>query len=373
MTFERNVRNWLIFVGVVPLLLAFRCPGAEPSATARSSSTSSANSTGGGGAGGETMTPNSTSTAGGEAQSVTSTGGSGGGGGGDPGPCDGGIPLEELDATVAAKAIGLCDVLGAAWTMADGSPATMVPAASYHLGHGVMNQFGANVFPREGGQMLAISSGTARSPGDLDYQDPIGFDKMYQTVPPDGIPQEPSVCPSVVYGNSYDDIALEVTVKAPNWAEAFSFDSNYFTYEWPSYVCNSYVNPFVALMYPASTPRSSSNVIFDNQGDFIGSHTNLITVCDCANEPPCNAGGLVFACGQGSNMLLNTGYEGHAATGWMQTVVPITLVGSPGSDVLFTVRFATYDIGDGAYDSLVLIDNWQWVADFIEHSTTPAP
>ena len=62
---------------------------------------------------------------------------------------------------------------------------------------------------------------------------------------------------------------------------------------------------------------------------------------------------------QGTNtaLLAGTGFDvwGDAAsTGWLRTTVPVT------GGTTITIRILIYDVGDGASDSSVLLDNFLW-------------
>jgi len=59
--------------------------------------------------------------------------------------------------------------------------------------------------------------------------------------------------------------------------------------------------------------------------------------------------------------------SGGGATGWLTTQAPVT----PGETI--TLQFMIWNTGDQAYDSSVLIDNWQWVPSATSVSTTRPP
>src|SRR5262249_168190 len=63
--------------------------------------------------------------------------------------------------------------------------------------------------------------------------------------------------------------------------------------------------------------------------------------------------------------LASTGFDGHAATGWLQTQAPVT----PGSEI--TLLLTIWDSGDGVLDSTVLLDKFAWSADPPTGPTTP--
>ena len=119
--------------------------------------------------------------------------------------CDQALVLDVADAVLAAGAIELCKHSGgaddwglvtAAWVQSDGSapPASAQENASFHLGHGVMPDFGPNVPVRAGNTMLVLSNGTARRPIDPGYQLVTGGAKGYQSPLPAGFPKDSSTC-----------------------------------------------------------------------------------------------------------------------------------------------------------------------------------
>jgi len=271
------------------------------------------------------------------------------------GPCDGNLAIDESDPTIALQAIGLCSgVQSAAWVLPDGTaPSTQL--TNYHLGHGILDDFGSNVNVQEGTQLLALSSGAARRPGDTGYQGTNGLNKNISCSHPQGFPKTSPSCGSQLGGGCHDGAAIEVTLTVPASANGFSFASKYYTGEWSQYVCSQFADVFLALLSPAPQGQQDGNVTFDSLGNTMGSHSELIDVCTCTPSPPCTGGGISFPCALGDAELSGTGFVDHAATGWLQTVVPATGGGS------ITLRFTVYDSGDGVIDSLVLIDRWRWV------------
>ena len=288
-------------------------------------------------------------------------------------PCDDGIEIDEKDPVQAAAALGVCTVIdeeddqswglvSARWTMVDGT--TPIDVSPFHLGHGIVDDFGSKLTPLEGKRMLLLSSGTARRPNDPGYKDPKGFDKQYNSNPPLGFPKESPACPGVVTGATYDDIALELELKAPENANALAFDFNFFTWEWPEYVCSEYNDFFVALLEPFPAKQSDGNISFDSKGNPVSVNNGLVRVCSCSNGPPCDAPIVnpqkTYDCGLGSSQLKGTGFEGHAATGWLRTSSPI------GANAVITLRLGIYDSGDGVLDSTSVIDNLRWLGDPVE-------
>ena len=294
--------------------------------------------------------------------------------------CDTGIAVDDMDPMSAAHAVELCQTAGATgwgvvsaqWVMVDGSPENGSP--NFHLGHGILNGFGTNVSVQGGERMLALSSGTARQPTDVGYAAVSGFDKGYTGGHPMGFPKESPACPGSITGILHDGTAVEVVVRVPSNAKGFSFDFNFYTYEWPGWVCSTYNDFFVALLSPIPMGQTDGNISFDSQGNPVSVNNAFVDVCGCMTGPPCLAGGKTFTCSLGAGELLGTGfgidtdgYSDHGATSWLKTTAPA----DPGTEI--TIRWGVYDSGDGVLDSTTLIDNWQWTADPGEVGTTPVP
>lgn len=281
-----------------------------------------------------------------------------------PDVCDQGLNVADADPLNGARAVELCKmamgpsdwgVVSAGWVMADGSPA---PAgnANFHLGHGLLSGFGPNVTPRAGQRMLGVSSGTARQPSDPGYQSVGGFNKNYTGNHPQGFPKESPACPGVTTGTPHDPTALEIQIRVPSNAQGFSFNFNFYTYEWPGYICSQFNDFFVAILSPIPQGQMDGNISFDGQGNPISVNNAFLDVCNCPN-PPCVYGGKSFDCALGTTELQGTGFETGAASSWLKTSAPVE------PNQFITIRWGAYDSGDGVLDSTALVDNWEWIAE----------
>lgn len=292
--------------------------------------------------------------------------------------CDATLTLDSGDPNDAARAIGLCrfttesgrdwGVISARWVRVDGTGA---PASA--LQHGIMPRFGA-INARGGGTMLALSSGAARAPGQPGYT--TGCD-TYSDSPqgslPAGLDPESPACPGVDTGAVYDPIALEVRVRAPSNAEGLQFESNFFTYEYPDFICSEYNDFFVVVMEPRPEGSPDGNIVFDTAGNKVSVNNGLLRAC-----VPGTHGGRTFGCDLGTGPLAMTGYDDSAecgnapafpipiplpdsevgaSTGWLRTSTPV----EAGS--ILTLRFAIWDAGDPDLDSLTLIDSFAWLVE----------
>jgi Putative metal-binding motif len=264
--------------------------------------------------------------------------------------CDNALPLEGHDPRGAVAALGLCrgvqgaswGVLGARWTTPAGS-AEVAP-----ISRGLLPAFGP-VQTIEGARMFALSSGTARAPDQAGWDTPLGYDKGYQTGTPSGYPKPAPACPNVLTGPAHDGAALEVTLRVPTNARGLSFEHNFYTYEFPDYICTRFNDYFVTMMRPPPAGLPDGNIAFDEKGNPISVNNSLLGVCAAQT-----AGGKTFKCPLGDAALTGTGFDGHAATGWITTRAPVRR----GSEI--TLLFAIWDSGDGVLDSTVLLDHFQW-------------
>lgn len=291
-------------------------------------------------------------------------------GGGTPvESCDEGLTLDDADPLAAAKAMGLCsaeDLRAARYTLANGQERPK------SVQHGLLSSFGV-VGPREGTRLLALSSGTARAKGQPGWINPNPLtnptgDMNTETEPPRGFPVAAPDCPGDrdEWTRAYDGAALELELSAPTTAKGFSFDFTFYTVEFPAWVCDehNYNDFFVVLMDPAPPGSVNGNLSFDLHSFPIGVNNAMVEVCDKAQ-----ANGSKYSCPRGPGELRGTGYEGHAATGWLTTKVAVT----PGAR--FRLRFALWDSGDHVWDSTVLIDHFRWEMDEVRSvpETRPSP
>jgi len=284
--------------------------------------------------------------------------------------CDTSLDLADVDPMSAAKAVDLCHVavgprgwgvVSAKWVMADGAAPPV--NSNFHLGHGMLSTFGPNVKVQAGARMLGLSSGAARQPTDPGYKSVGGFNKNYLGSHPQGFPKESPACLGVKTGIPHDPTGVEVVVRAPTNAHGFSFNFNFFTYEWPGFICSQFNDFFVALLSPIPMGQTDGNISFDTQGNPVSVNNAFLEVCGCAKSggPPCIAGKKSFNCALGNAGLKDTGFQeasqDHASTGWLFTKAPV----EPGQVIM--MRWAVYDSGDGILDTTTLVDNWRWIAE----------
>ncbi|MBX3259931.1 MAG: choice-of-anchor L domain-containing protein [Labilithrix sp.] len=274
--------------------------------------------------------------------------------------CDSDLPQSGSDAFDGAKAIGLCKkadpdgvewgVVSAKWVRPDGT------SLSNMVGVGILKQFGVNA-PQLGGSMLAISSGEAREGA------PETTDKGYSHGTPSGYPKESPACPGVTTGTARDGAALELKIRVPSNAQSFSYQQNFFTQEYPVFICSQYNDFFVTMLDPIPDGLEDGNIAFDQDTNPISVNNSLLQVCESGTHK-----GKFFPCPLGTDTLSGTGFEGAAATGWLTTSAPVT----PGTEI--TIRFAIWDSGDGRLDSTTLIDDFRFSVEGADSTQTkPSP
>lgn len=276
--------------------------------------------------------------------------------------CDSGLVLNSSDPVEAAKAIDICKtssgegdwgLVSASWVMADGSAA--VSNSSYALGHGILSNFGPNVPVRNGANLLALSSGTARRPTDPGFVDVAGtgYDKGYTGFHPVGFPKAEVSCLGLcpLTSTPHDVAALKVVLRTPVHATGLSFDFKFYSSDYPDWVCSTYNDKFLAMLDPIPVGQIDGNIAFDAMGNPVSVNSQFIQVCGPSVEVPC------YSCLLGTSQLQMTGFEGHASTDWQTAAATV----EPGSQI--SLIFAIYDSGDGLLDSTVLIDNFTFIVE----------
>src|SRR5262249_14235680 len=139
-------------------------------------------------------------------------------------------------------------LLSAKMIHADGSP------ASDNLQWGVMKQFGPNVKPKQGANLVVLSSGTARTPDQAGFVTPISpsYKTSSEVMPPAGWPKATAGCPTPLGTTVNDSVALELKVRVPTNAKSFSFDFDFYSSEYITYVCSAFNDSFVAMLKSGS-------------------------------------------------------------------------------------------------------------------------
>lgn len=283
--------------------------------------------------------------------------------------CDANLAMASSQALDHAKAIGLCrsttasatgaaktwGVISAKLVQADG---VKTPNAS---SYGILSKFGANNLPQEGSRMAVYSSGTARAPADSGWVNPNGqygsYNQNQQCAYPTGFPKSKAGCPPGAGDQAFDSSGLWLQIRVPTNAKSFTYLFDFFTTEYPEWVCTAYDDSFVALLQtgylPAIPAASSKNISFDSQGNPVSVNSGFFTV---TSGPKLTGTGMDGTC---------AGQVCGGSTDWLQTTAPVV----PGETI--TLQFAIWDTGDHAWDSIVLIDGFRWSVNAAALKTQP--
>jgi hypothetical protein len=254
--------------------------------------------------------------------------------------------------------------------------------------HGIHPKFGDVIKPREGARLGVLSTGygdeyngAPNAPfggvqgNNTEYgRDWYNFGPYHPaksgngSLPP-GFPKPASGCAQAEQAN--DVINLKLELKAPRNASGIRFDFNFYSGEWPAFICSPFNDGFIAYLsaegFNGGTP---DNMSFDKDGNPVSVNNGFFDRCTpgvatgCARGAPpgtsvcpggtAELGGTGFGiigswCGAGSAESTNGG-----ATGWLTSTAPV----KPGET--FTLELMIWDTGDAILDSSVLIDNFTW-------------
>ena len=110
--------------------------------------------------------------------------------------------------------------------------------------------------------------------------------KGYTSNSPQGFPKESPACPGSITGEPHDGAALQLEILTPTNAQGFSFSFNFFTYEWPDFICSTFNDFFVSLLMPFPANQPDGNISFDSQGNPVSVNNAFLEVCGCPGGPP---------------------------------------------------------------------------------------
>ncbi|MBO4349976.1 MAG: choice-of-anchor L domain-containing protein [Proteobacteria bacterium] len=302
-----------------------------------------------------------------------------------------GKQLTNDDAVLLARAMDICTdankdgygLVSAQLLLADGSPlpGSYNEAVCGQENNGlklispaeqvaVMTDLGDGIVRPLKGTMVALSSGKAQGKENTGMKDCSGTEvsapALYLEKNNNVLPVSAACGVEANSKMANDSIMLRLKLKAPDNAKGFAFRFKFFSKEYPSYVCGSYNDFFLAMVDAKSDEiPADHNVSFDVNHNPVSVNNAFFTECDkdaCKKEKGCSD------CKDGSaNVLAYVNDVKQAgATGWLQTTVPV----SPKEE--FTLDLIIFDAGDRGdkkngwghqRDSLVLIDNFEWTSD----------
>jgi hypothetical protein len=235
--------------------------------------------------------------------------------------------------------------------------------------------------PMSGGNMMLISSGIAADKNDPGYvvpQSGTDFGNMHPNPLPN-LMGAPGCGQSGAAPQAQDYTELVLTLKAPANVTSFSFNFQFFSAEYPEYVCTMFNDKFLVLMESANEFVEPTNIAFDMSKNPITVNNGFFTICENENSKP-----QTQHCTRPVTELAGTGYEDKGmappiplpiplpgvddaiggSTGWLTTTAPVT----PGENVV--LHFIIFDEGDGILDSAAIIDNFRWGTQQLDSPTT---
>jgi hypothetical protein len=317
--------------------------------------------------------------------------------------CDQNLPSSSSDGLDFAKAIDLCQttteperrwgVISASLTLADG---TGVPDPE---GHSIRPKFGANVLPQGGVSLAILSTGGAAAKNDVNpiYHPWVsyahtgtntsGYPADFLAANGGKLPNAPG-CPDPSVTGANDPEMLTLRVRVPTNAKSFKLSTNFYSAEFPEWTCSSFNDFFVVLldstyMGDPANPTDKNLAFYQPMGmtakvpvgvNLAYGNTGLFTQCingatGCSGLPS-----NITSC-TGTQLLAGTGFDdansgecdgnslNGGATGWLVTSGNVT----PGE--IITLRIAIWDTSDHSWDSLAVIDGFQWSTDVSQPGT----
>ncbi len=326
-------------------------------------------------------------------------------------PCDDGLVSNSGEPLDYARAIDLCQVAtedGSTWgvisgalTRSNGQGAPNAKARSIRPG------FGANITPQANTSLAILSTGNAADqsdtmPGfaafqggsDLGSDAPIPADWLAANS--NNLPNVPG-CPEPQGGaTGHDTILLKLRVRVPTNALSFSTMIYFFSSEYPEWVCSPYNDFFVTLVDSAGAgnPADKNIAIYkDPQDQLFPLGVNILKAAaglflQCKNGPVgCGQGAIAgnYAGCNGIQQLVGTGFDllnpapqfpndlgfcGQSnqvggGTGWLK------MSGNVEPGEVMELRFVLWDTGDEWYDSVVLLDDFEWSVQASEPGVKP--
>jgi hypothetical protein len=314
--------------------------------------------------------------------------------------CDQNLMSNSSMAKDYAKAIDICQettmtdpkwgVIDAELLLPDG---TGMPE---DVSHSIRQKFGTKALPRGGVSMALFSTGHAAGKGDTNpaYADFVsysgskssGFPMDFLMANGGSLPNAPG-CPDPFATTANDPVMLKLTVRVPSNAHSFSLKTNFYSAEFPEFTCSAYNDFFVVLldsMYSGNPANpmdknlafytAASNMNYPVGVNLAHGNTGLFTQCVNGETGCSGTSGNITTC-VSTDDLMGTGFDDPSpyscdpnsleggATGWLTTSGNV----NPGE--IITLRIAIWDTSDHLYDSLAIVDGFQWSVDSTQPGT----
>lgn len=204
-------------------------------------------------------------------------------------------------------------------------------SAPNNLQLAVMTAYGTPNVPQLNGTMAVISSGTARDAGDPGFINPDGTGWGTGSNNVGWPPSYPGT------GTVNDAVNLRAVIRVPTNAQSLSYKFKFFSAEYPEWVGSSFNDTYLALLTSAAPGiPANKNISFDSQGDPVDVNNGFF------DGPQSDLTGTGMPAGDAG------------CTNWLTTTAPVV----PGE--VITIDFTIFDVADHAWDSLVLLDAFQF-------------
>jgi hypothetical protein len=233
----------------------------------------------------------------------------------------------------------------------------------------VLVDYGSVVVPQEGTTMVGLSTGIMRDAGDPGFVNPIdgtsfgnSRDESFNSavgplgtfVSAHGSALAPAQCGAVACPlgtTAHDGVLLRLAVRVPTNAQSFSYDMRFFSADYQTFQCTSFNDYFLTLLTTGAVGiPADHNIALDSYLRPVNVNSPDLAVCS-GNGKNCNA------CPSGTADLAGTGMAAPVnggGTEWLTMSAPVV----PGE--IITLDFLIFDVGDGSYDSLALLDKFRW-------------
>lgn len=156
-------------------------------------------------------------------------------------------------------------------------------------------------------------------------------------------------------GAAYDYGELRMATTVPPGIDGFTFDFAFFSVEYPLYPQHEslFNDMFIAWLDSESW---TGNISFDDNDSVISVKSVLFTYRAPSDScPECQA-----------PQLNGFAADGHGGTEWLTTTAPVR----PNEPM--TLVLALFDMGDATFDSMVILDHFEWTCSGVPPFTTPA-
>jgi hypothetical protein len=331
--------------------------------------------------------------------------------------CDGNLAVDNGNALDHARALDLCQFTTEnpalpqkKWGVISGGvlrgngTGTPFPRA-----RSIRPQFGNVITPQLGQRLSVFSSGTASYPGapnpawaafqnglNQDFNNNVFLnDSLYDVQAPadwvqangGAFPMAPG-CPEAPNTIARDSIMLKLRVRVPTNANSFSARMYFASAEYPEWVCGLYNDLFITLVDSSDNGNpADKNIAVYTQGNnewpvgvnLVSAAPGLFEQCTDGAIGQCNLLNQNYNGCTANNELNGTGFETNAVsdycppqssqigggTGWLIMSGNVT----PGETM--EIRFVIWDTTDSLFDSVVLLDRWEWSVQAALPGVTP--